>query len=198
MRLTNQRYEEIKNEICDFLFDYDINTLPIDVFDLAVRMKIKIVKASELLKKYPEKLNQYMLYSYPHSYLYYDKNEQKFIVYLDDVGTKIQRQRFSLAHEIMHIILGHKEQNSQNEAEANFGATYLLAPTSFVLIKGAYKYLMDPHIVMDIFNVSYSESKIIIGYFENRMYCDSKIEKYEIETINRFGTSFRKRLNIIK
>jgi len=173
MRLTNKRYEEIKREICDFLFDYDVVTLPIDVFELAKRMKLKIVKASELLKKYPEKLNQYVFYSLPHSYLHYNKEEQQFIVYIDDLGTKKQRQRFSLAHEIMHIILGHIEQSPQNEAEANFGATYLLAPTSFVLIKGAYSYLMDPDIVRKMFDVSYSEAKIVISYFENRLICNS-------------------------
>ena len=198
MRLTNERYEEIKKEICNSLFDYDIDTLPIDVFDLAKRMKIKIVKASEILKKHPEKLNQYALYSYPHSYLHYNKEEQQFIVYLDDVGTKKQRQRFSLAHEIIHIILGHTEQNIQNEAEANFGATYLLAPTSFVLIKGAYSYLLSPEIVMEIFDVSYSEAKIVVSYFENRRYCDSQIEQYEIDTINRFKKSFNRRLDVFK
>lgn len=35
MRLTNKRYEEIKETICDFLFDYDIDRLPINVFELA-------------------------------------------------------------------------------------------------------------------------------------------------------------------
>ena len=35
MRLTNKRYEEIKETICDFLFDYDIDKLPINVFELA-------------------------------------------------------------------------------------------------------------------------------------------------------------------
>ena len=90
-----------------------------------------------------------------------------------------------MAHEIMHIILGHTEQSSKNEAEANFGATYLLAPTSLALINGAFMPLTDPTIVMNIFDVSFSEAEIAVRYFEK-------------ELNDRFRKSFCKLLNIYK
>ena len=37
MRLSNQRYEEIKIEIANLLEDYNVRELPIDVFALAKR-----------------------------------------------------------------------------------------------------------------------------------------------------------------
>ena len=198
MRLTSKRNEEIKETICDFLCDYDVDKLPIDVFELAQKMKVKIVRASEILKKHPKKVDEYQIYAFPPSYLHYDPIKQRFIIYLDDVGTKIKRQRFSMAHEIMHIILGHTEQNSRNETEANFGATYLLAPTSLALIEGAYKPLMNPTIVMDIFDVSFSEAEIAVRYFENRIFCNSDYKPYEKELNARFKKSFCRRLNIYK
>lgn len=198
MRLTNKRYEEIKETICDFLSDYDIDRLPINVFELAKKMKIKVIYASEILKKHPKKVDEYVIFSFPHSYLHYDEKEQRFIIYLDDIGTKIKRQRFSMAHEIMHIILGHTEQSPKNEAEANFGATYLLAPTSLALINGAFMPLTDPTIVMNIFDVSFSEAEIAVRYFENRMFCNSDIKPYEKELNDRFRKSFYKLLNIYK
>lgn len=198
MRLTNERYEEIKETICDFLCDYDVDKLPIDVFELANKMKVKIVRSSELIQKYPKKINEYQIFSFPPSYLFYDSKEQRFLIFLDDYGIKIKRQRFSIAHEIMHIILGHTEQSPRNETEANFGATYLLAPTSLALIEGAFTPLTDPIIVMDIFDVSFSEAEIVVRYFENRFFCNSDYKSYEKEINRRFGKSFCEKLNNYK
>ena len=184
MRLSDQRYEQIKMAIADFLEDYDVKKIPVDVFDLAKKMQIKIVLASEILHKYPKKINEYVLFKYPHSYLYYDPDAQKFIIYIDDVGTKKKRQRFSLAHELMHIILGHTEQNEENESEANFGATYLLAPTSLALIRIEEETMFIPEMIEDIFDVSGPEAEIIVRYNSNRVSLSDLNEKDYEKTIN--------------
>ena len=185
MLLGSRRYEEIKIEIADFLEDYGVKKLPVDVFNLAKKMKIKIVLASEILEKNSEKIDQFALLNYPDSFVHYDTANQKFIIYIDDIGCKKQRQRFSLAHEIMHIILGHTEQNEVNEAEANFGATYLLAPTSLALVRIENSPLFIPELVEQIFDVSAPEAKIIARYNANRVSsCDLNEKSYE-KTINR-------------
>lgn len=184
MRLSDQRYEEIKAIIANFLEDYDVKKIPVDVFGLAEKMKIKIVFARDILEKHPKKTNEYVLYAYPHSYLYYDPEAQRFIIYIDDVGTKKKRQRFSLAHELMHIILGHTTQNEINEAEANFGATYLLAPTSLALIRLRDEPLFIPEIVEYIFDVSGPEAEIIVRYNSNRISLLDLDEKDYEKTIN--------------
>lgn len=184
MRLANERYEEIKKTIGEFLEDYGVNKLPLDVFGLARRMKIKITFASELLEKHPRKIDEYVLLKYPNSYLYYDSETQKFIVYVDDVGCKRKRQRFSLAHELMHIILGHTEQNPVNEAEANFGATYLLAPTSLALIFPEEEALLRPEIASKIFDVSLPEAEIVVRYNSNRLSLSDISEKDYEKRIN--------------
>ena len=184
MRLSDQRYEQIKMAIADFLEDYDVKKVPVDVFGLAKKMQIKIVLASEILNKYPKKIDEYVLFKYPHSYLYYDPDAQKFIIYIDDVGTKKKRQRFSLAHELMHIILGHTEQNEENESEANFGATYLLAPTSLALIRIEEEIMFIPEMIEDIFDVSGPEAEIIVRYNSNRVSLPDLNEKDYEKTIN--------------
>lgn len=197
MRLSHQRYEEIKRKIANFLEDYNVNEIPVDVFELARKMKIKIVFASEILKKHPEKVDEYILFNYPHSYLYYDSDNQQLIVYIDDIGCKRRRQRFSLAHEIIHIILGHTEQNKKNEAEANFGATYLLAPTSLALMKQNNGILLNLSSIEEVFDVSEAEAAIIYRYNENRLaYFDLSEKDYE-KTINGLlGESFRNKVDI--
>lgn len=184
MRLSEKRYEEIKKEIANFYEDYNIKKLPINVFEIAKKMKIDIIFASYYRKKRHKKVSEYALFSLPESMLCYNKKDQKFIVYIDDICTKKKRQRFSLAHELMHIILGHNEQNSKNELEANFGATYLLAPTSLALLDADYGYLLCPEIVADIFNVSLSEAFIITKYNDNRVNLFSLNERDYEKIIN--------------
>ena len=196
MRLSDQTYEKIKKMVSYFLEDYDVRRLPIDVFEIAKKMKIKVVFASKLLKKFPEKINEYVIFSYPDSYLLYDPNSQQFAIYIDDIGTKKKRQRFSLAHELMHIILGHKEQNARNEAEANFGATYLLAPTSLALMKDAGDLFVNIRMVADIFDVSISEAEIIVRYCSNRIrFADANEKDYEKTINNLLGDSLIEKIS---
>jgi len=196
MKLASQRYEQIKEAIAEFLEDYDVKKIPVDVFELARKMHIKIVFASEILERHPKKVDEYLLFSFPNSYLYYDPETQKFIIFVDDVGTRRKRQRFSLAHELVHIILGHTEQNEENEAEANFGATYLLAPTSLALMHLDNDLLLDEFIVGKIFDVSEPEAQIIVRYNSNRVcYCDLNEKHYEKTINNLFKDSLNQKIS---
>ena len=183
MKLNNKRYEEIKKEVSVLLEEYNVKKLPIDVFQLAEDMNIKIKYASQMLLKNPD-LSEYYFFTLPDSYLYYNIDTQKFYVYLNDISNSEKRQRFSLAHEIMHIRLAHTSQNLKNEAEANFGATYLLAPTSLVLITDTYECLTDDEFLKNTFNISKPLADIAKRYYENRVSCCCKTAAaYEI-TIN--------------
>lgn len=184
MKLSNERYEQIKRYIADFFEDYGIKEIPIDVFSVARKMNIKIVFASEMLKKHPEKINPYFLYQYPPAFMYYDTKTQKFIVYIDDIGTTLERQRYSLSHELMHVILGHFEQNPQNEAEANFGATYMLAPTSLTLVNPTEESLRTPKAIARIFQVSNTEAWIIARYNTKRILLQNLRERDYEKKIN--------------
>lgn len=168
MKISSQRYEEIKSSVADLLEDYNIKEVPIDIFKLAKKMNIRIVYSSKLLEKNESKGEQYYHFEYPHSYLYFDSDTQKFLIYIDDIRTKKKRQRFSLAHEIMHIVLGHSEQNKINEDEANFKATYLLAPTSLVVSMPGEEALYKPTAIERIFDVSNEAAQIIVKYNRGR------------------------------
>lgn len=184
MKLKDERYEEIKQTVADLFEDYDVKELPIDLFGLAKKMKVNITLSSELLKKHPKKISEYKLVHYPNSFLIYNPADQQYVIYIDDLGTTEKRQRFSLAHELMHIILNHQEQNERNENEANFGASYLLAPTSLVLIEASNENLVDVYVIAQIFDVSIPEAGVIVRYNKSRLSLGSLSERdYEI-TIN--------------
>lgn len=154
MKLSPEAYRKIKIIIADVLEDYEITSIPIDIFDLARKMKIKVVLASEIVKKHPEKKEHFKQLEYPESLKLYDPKTDRFVIYINDLRAPKCRQRFSLAHEIIHIILGHKEQSELNEAEANFGARYLLLPASLVLEPEFNLDAVEPRHIAWIFDVS--------------------------------------------
>ncbi|MDD2434452.1 MAG: ImmA/IrrE family metallo-endopeptidase [Bacilli bacterium] len=185
MRLTNSRYEEIKKEIANVIEDYNITSFPVNVFELANKMGIKIVYASSIIDKNPGKVDEYFFLRLPDAYLQIDKREGEIKMYVDNLGTRVSRQRFSIAHEIMHFILNHREQNEKNESEANFGATYMLAPTSVSLIPGAYDELYrDLSKISPFFGISLQTARITMRYVDNRIqYGPKYVLSYE-KTIN--------------
>lgn len=170
MRLTNSRYEEIKQEIANVYEDYGISSFPIDIFELANKMGIRIKYATYILVMNPEKVDEYFFYRVPDAYLVRDKTKDEFVMFVDDIGTQKNRQRFSIAHEIIHYILNHKEQNEENESEANFGATYMLAPTSVSLIPNVYDELFcNLEKIPTFFGISCSTAEISMRYADNRI-----------------------------
>lgn len=193
MRLKDERYEEIKKEVAYMFEDYDVTDIAIDVFEIAEKMNIKIVYASEIIAKSKGKITEYSLYRFPPSYLHYNESEQRFYVYIDDVGTGINRQRFSMAHEIMHIRLGHQEQNAKNEAEANFGAQYMLSPTSLVLLDVGNLLFQEENFIRCVFEVSEPVAITSARYNYNRIhYFDLKPRDYEEIINSQLGNSFKK------
>ena len=199
MKISSQRYEDIKVTIADIYEDYNVQDLPIDIFGLAKIMNCKIVKSSVLLSNNIKKTDDYLFSKYPSSFLYYDSIKQQFMIYLDDVEDKRQRQRFSLAHEITHIVLEHDSQNDINEAEANFGASYLLAPTSLILIPPFKNILLNPEKVAKIFDISKPAAEIVVKYNNQRITSGSPKEKdYEKRINNLLKWALNDRINDLR
>jgi len=178
MRLAYSRYEEIKRTITDIFVDYDINTLPIDVFLLAKRMNITVLKYSEFIADERIKIisssNDGMsLYSY--------SQKCYFILYNDDMDEN--RIRFTIAHEIGHISLGHEESNDETESEADYFARHLLVPMGMIL----YNEITDYVSITIMFEVSKAVAGNVINHVAKRI--DSghaKLEDYEIELLKQF------------
>lgn len=185
IELSYKTYEDIKITIADLLDDYGISSLPVDVYSLAKKMGIDVVYASQICRK--RNYDPILLFQYPESYLIYNEKKQRFCVYIDDIGTTKIRQRFSLSHEIMHVARGHTEQNERTEAEANFGASYLLVPSCLGLLDESKILLSNEDLVKDIFEVSNDVAKIGMRYMRNRKRLTAlPIQDYENRIIYHF------------
>ncbi|NLC93893.1 MAG: ImmA/IrrE family metallo-endopeptidase [Treponema sp.] len=128
-KLPDFRYEEIKSKIAKCMEFHEVKNIPFNVFKLAKKMGIKLVKFSELTQKEFQQLSGFGINFESAGFLAIASKNGKIIpfIYYNDAQDS-RRIRFTILHEIGHFILGHLEQSDLAEAEANFFAKYFIAP----------------------------------------------------------------------
>ncbi len=111
-------FNHIDLAIIDTYIKYNVHSFPINCFELLELCGMKIKKYSE---QKPKKKEQCLLYSD-------DAFKLKNTIYYND-NKPLGRTRFSLAHELGHIILEHTNSNLEiQEKEADVFASHFLAP----------------------------------------------------------------------
>jgi Zn-dependent peptidase ImmA (M78 family) len=119
-------YKNVRNAAWQCLIDHKITTLPVDLIRIAAESGVVIRKNSEVHELYDRESGACILH-----------NGQWYLIY-DDTCI-IGRRRFTIAHELGHIFLGHELINGrhgrsfnirkpQSETDADVFAARLLAP----------------------------------------------------------------------
>lgn len=129
MVLLDRRYEEIKNNVAMLYTKYNVQNYPIDVFKLCKDMNITVIPYSDLSPK--EQIAAYTASQDGFFSEIEDVNSAYLVIFYNDTMMN-ERIRFTILHEIGHIVLGHKEHSDVAEAEANFFAKYAIAPPPIV------------------------------------------------------------------
>lgn len=136
-------YKEARDKAWELIFKYEINRLPVEVKQLCERMEIRLYTyhtGAELIKDYrltPHTINE----GFSTNINGHD------IVFYDETIRPHTRKRFTVAHELGHIVLGHvrhdsvacrsgvtlwnmgnQSEPSPEETAANIFASRLLAP----------------------------------------------------------------------
>lgn len=106
-------------------------------------------------------------------YTVYDKKNRHWIVYYNDMKSETTI-RFTLAHELAHIILGHEVDNDINDKEANCCARNLLAP---VPVRDGYN-LESIDDICECFNISEPMAGVVINLNSSDHYYITK-ENYD-------------------
>ena len=116
-----------------FLIWLNIKKIPVDVFDLARKLGIRLVKYSQITEEEFTKLEKYGLNRDSDGFFILALKDGMIVpyIYYND-KKKPGRIRFTILHEIGHYVLGHKQASDLAEAEANFFAKYLIAPPVLV------------------------------------------------------------------
>ena len=129
MRLLSRRYDEIKQEVAQLYKKYHIDQYPIVPFILCQKMGIKLVPYTSLS---PDKRIRALKASYDGFFAEYEEGGEVVLAIFYNDTMIAERIRFTILHEIGHIVLGHMEHSDVAEAEANFFAKYAIAPPPIV------------------------------------------------------------------
>ena len=121
--MPSREYERIEELVVKLYEEAGITEAPIDVFAVA-RKKNCLLKPFTHLKNVAIR-EVYGLRA--DGFSLYDPERQCFIIFYDNLQCK-ERQRFTIMHEIGHIMLGHKDESDLANLMANYFAGYSLAP----------------------------------------------------------------------
>ncbi|MCR4581670.1 MAG: ImmA/IrrE family metallo-endopeptidase [Bacilli bacterium] len=177
LKLSDERYEEIKLKVLETFKNYNISCVPVSGFEIVTKMGIKINMYSSLSY---EKLVASLKFSND-GFSLYDKG--KWTIFLNDIDNGYRRQNNTLLHEVGHIVLDHTEDSELADKEANFFAKYALVPPVLV-----YKLnIKSVKQIEDIFEVSHQAAKYALDYYCKWYNFSGRIKPYEIELANLFG-----------
>ena len=177
LKLSVERYEEIKEIIVDMFEEYHVSCIPISGFEIATRMGIKVVPYSI----YKVEVLRYMLMESSDGFTGIDYGT--YVIFYNDTRATYGRVNNTIMHEIGHIVLGHLEDSELAEAEANFFAKYALAPPPLIHKLG----LTTSEEIEKIFEISREAALYAMEYYQKwKSYGDREYTAYEKRTLKLF------------
>ena len=156
IKISNQRYEEIKRIVVKMFVKYGVSCVPINGFEIAHKMGVKVIPYSAIAAS----KRWLLLKKSENGFSVERTNGQWYIFYNDekDYG----RVNHTIMHEIGHIVLDHTEDSELAEKEVKFFAKYALAPP--VLIHKLK--LNNPESISQIFEISYEAACYAYDYYQ--------------------------------
>ena len=137
--LPSNRYDEIRLTVSNLIEDWGISVYPFCIWSLLRKMGISVVPYSAL----PEDIRNTLLTYYPDAFTIYpsDFNPVKTTIYYNDEIANRNRIRFTLAHELAHLVLMHLGTDDIiYEHEADIFANYLLVPAPLIIESASFDY----------------------------------------------------------
>ena len=123
--LSRHKYFVISHLVRDFMIQNDIQELPVCLNNLLKKNNWGVVSYTKLRKLKISEYDEIMKNNL--GFVELNKDGRYIIFYNDEVI--VERQRFTIAHEIGHILLNHFNVPIENrEQEANMFAARLLMP----------------------------------------------------------------------
>lgn len=182
MKLIADRYEEISRLVVNMYNRITIKQFPIDCFDLCDQLNIVHIPYSQLTPEdailFYDELSKDGFSALIQ--LSRDKDEWR-IHYNDDMPKN--RIRFTVMHEIGHVVLDHSQHSDLAEAEANYFARYALAPPPLVHKLEIEDYTM----LAERFNLSYQCAYYAMQAYMNwRQYGAPVFLDYELQLLDIF------------
>ncbi len=175
--LSHRRYEEIKRIVVDLFVKYNVTCVPVNGFELATKMCIKIIPYSAI-----PITKRYLLFKKSQDGFCVEKTFGEWYIYYND-EMDYGRINNTIMHEIGHIVLDHSEDSELAEKEVRFFAKYALVPP--VLVHKLK--LEDPQAIADVFEVSLEAARYALSYYEKWLQHGSyNYADYEVKLLHLF------------
>ncbi|MBR4615366.1 MAG: ImmA/IrrE family metallo-endopeptidase, partial [Kiritimatiellae bacterium] len=176
------RYAQIEDAVLELYRKADARTMPLEIFEVASALDCSPIPYHALGPVLFPVLAKYSEDGFSAWHM-----GNKWTIYYN--GRKpIPRQRFTIAHELGHVMLGHKEHSVLAEHEANHFAAAALCPLPLLALYGIRQ-------VPDVARIF----KISEEYAGNRLSDLRRWEKLEGWKHNRkFGTEVRERFQLLE
>ncbi|MBP5417508.1 MAG: ImmA/IrrE family metallo-endopeptidase [Clostridiales bacterium] len=145
IKLPKKAYDKIVIAVTKLFVELGIGTYPIDPFEIIKRKGYILRTYSKLSVQKQRALKAKDL----DATSFYDPSLKAIVIYFDETQP-IERIRFTLMHEVGHIVLGHKEESDLAKKMADYFAAYSLAPFPIILKFHCEDYLE----VASIFGIS--------------------------------------------
>lgn len=162
--------EYIKEKVLEVYKECDIHSFPIDCLSILKHYGIRTITYKETKEQNPELYKAISNYSK-------DAFRFRMSVYYNSSNTD-GRIRFSLMHELGHFILGHTEECYENEDEADYFASNILAPR--VAIETTKCVTSDD--IHDVFGMSYAASNRTLTDYKKWVHADHSSIDEELKT----------------
>lgn len=169
------KYRYARNSAWRCLIDYNVTSLPVKILNIARRAGIRVIKNSIA--------NQLSENEKGHSY----NRDNELVIIYDDTGPKTV-MRYTVAHELGHIFLGHNLESPtlSMENEANVFASRLLSPACVLWALD----LHTPKEIAKICDISNKAAKIRAErmelLYERDKFLTSPLEKQVYENFKEF------------
>ncbi len=174
-------YRNIEKLAVDLYQELNIRDTAFDVFGVANKKGYQLIPYSVLEKKKSEylRVNGYDAINY------YNNRINRYLIIYDD-KVSLQRQRFSIMHEIGHILLGHKQESDLARIQANYFAAYVLAPNPLI----HYFEIEDYIELAEKFNISQECAMLCASRYNNWLqYGSREFLPYENELMTLFNVA---------
>ncbi|MCQ2554695.1 MAG: ImmA/IrrE family metallo-endopeptidase [Clostridia bacterium] len=168
----------------DFLTDYGLFHFPVDVFYIATEiLHVDLIKYSSLSQsKRSQILSKPSLEKGFTITEHYTNGSTGHKIYYND-SSNIYRQRFTIAHEIKHILCGEEEYTADSEILADYFSKALQAPKCVMILNN----INSIEKCVTHFSLSYEASTYWIQALRNRIRCvGSDLFDYESDYIQHF------------
>lgn len=159
----------IEERVAELYEEFRIGELGFDLFHRAKKMGVEVTPYSA----YIEMKNADLLWKYDQdAFSFYNPKRKCFQILFNDEPSRKTRMKFTIAHELGHIVLNHLleeetgKNNRQKETEANNFAREFYMPQVILFRQNI---LSVPKLVK-VFRISEDYAKVIIDRMKKRYY----------------------------